>query len=76
MKLLPLIILGSAMMIGGCASTATTDGDKIASAGEESYTPLGSIIPKKGPKGVGDNKSADLQQLENARIMNNGNSGH
>jgi hypothetical protein len=70
MKFLPLLTLGSAILLGGCAST--DNGEKPAAVrGEESYVPLGSNIPKKGPRRTED-QTADMQKLENDRIMNNG----
>jgi len=69
MKCLPLLILGSAMLVGGCASTDTGATPAVA-AGEESYVVLGSNIPKKGKKSAEGN--VNLQQLENDRQMNVG----
>ena len=69
MKLLPLVVVGCAIVLGGCASQ---QGDgRIAASYEPSYTPLGTSIPKKGTRRSED-KTTDLQQLENARVMNNG----
>jgi hypothetical protein len=70
MKFLSLLILGSAVLAGGCASP--TDSAKIAEvSGGESYVSLGSNIPKKGARRAED-KTLDLQKLENDRTMNNG----
>lgn len=76
MKFLPLLILGSAILLGGCASTE--NGAKTAAVADgDSYVALGSNIPKKGSKRAED-KTVNLQQLENDRVMNNGvtNNGH
>lgn len=68
MKIFPLLILGSAVLLGGCASP---DGAQSASADSgSSYVGLGSNIPRKNSK-PSDAQTADLQQLENARIQNN-----
>jgi hypothetical protein len=69
MKVFPLIVAGCAILLGGCASQPT--GERIASADEQSYVPLGTSIPKRGPKSAED-KTLNLQQLENDRNMNNG----
>jgi hypothetical protein len=70
MKFLPLLMLGSAMLLGGCASTE--NGAKPAAVnGEESYVALGSNIPRKGARRPED-QGIDLQQLDNARTTNNG----
>ena len=70
MKFLTLVILASAAVLGGCASTA--DGTKTAAApNEQVYTPLGSLIAKKGPT-RGESGSIDLQSFDNNRTMNNG----
>ena len=69
MKFLTSAILASAVALGGCAST----GDGAASAAasnEQTYTPLGSLIAKKGPK-QGESGSIDLQSFDNNRTMNN-----
>jgi hypothetical protein len=69
MKFFPLIIVACAIVLGGCASPQ--DGEKIASATEESYVPLGTSIPKKGARRAED-KTLDLQQMQDNRTMNNG----
>ena len=69
MKFLSLVVLGSAILLGGCASTGTSE--KTAAVAEESYVTLGSSIPKKNGKRA-EEKTIDLQQLENERTMNNG----
>jgi hypothetical protein len=69
MKSLTIVFIAGLMALGGCASM--NDGVKSASAqDEESYIPLGSSIPKKGKRSSQD-QTVDLQQLENARTMNN-----
>lgn len=70
MKLLSLLIVASAVMLGGCASTPA--GEKVAGAPAEStYTPLGSLIAKKSST-RNDNQKVDMQSLDNARAMENG----
>lgn len=72
MKIFSLLILGSAVLLGGCASP---DGMKSASEDNgSSYVGLGSNIPRKNSKPA-ESQTADLQQLENARTMNNGTIG-
>lgn len=75
MKCLPLLMLGSAILLGGCASDFSAPQKSAAAGGggEESYVSLGSNIPKKGAKRSADQSAADLQQLENARAMGNAN---
>jgi hypothetical protein len=69
MKFLTTILLSSAVALGGCASTG--DGKTTASASnEQTYTPLGSLIAKKGPR-RGETGNVDLQSFDNNRTMNN-----
>lgn len=65
MKCLTLAILAGAVMLCGCASTNTSP-DQEAS---NSYTPLGSIIPRKSPSRADNITVVDKQALENDRIM-------
>lgn len=76
MKFITLLVVAAACTLGGCASTDNAQKAPVA-AGEESYIALGSNIPRKGTRNKGD-QNADMQQLENARIQNNGaiNGGH
>jgi hypothetical protein len=70
MKLLPLLIVASAVMLGGCASTP--EGQKVAGAPAEStYTPLGSLIAKKSST-RNDNQNVDMQSFNNTRTMESG----
>lgn len=68
MKFLYLLVLGSVVLLGGCASAG--HGDQAATGTDrETYVSLGSSIPKK--KGSQDEgRKIDLQQLENERMMN------
>ena len=77
MKFLPLLVIGSAMMVGGCASPDSGAKTAAAAPDGESYVALGSNIPRKGPRRAED-KTMDMQQMENDRIINNGtiNSSH
>ena len=85
MKFLPSLVICSALIIGGCASpesrtktvTATSAAAAAAASDGESYVALGSNIPKKGARRAED-KTMNLQQMENDRIINNGtiNSAH
>jgi hypothetical protein len=68
MKIIPLLMLGSAVLLGGCASTGTQSA--AATDGGSSYVALGSNIPKKNGAPPAS-QTADLQQLENARTMGN-----
>lgn len=72
MRCFTLAILAGAVMLSGCASTNTIP-DR-----EESYTPLGSMIPRKGPSRADNTTIADKQALENDRTMGgtNLNGGH
>jgi hypothetical protein len=68
MKVVTLMILAGAVALGGCASTG--DGTKSATASNEQvYTPLGSLIAKKGPS-RNENGTVDLQSFDNNRTMN------
>lgn len=69
MKCLSLLVLGGAVLLGGCTSTGNAD-RAAAAAGGDTYVALGSNIPKKNAR-RGEEKTVDLQQLENERIMNN-----
>jgi hypothetical protein len=70
MKVVTLMILAGVVALGGCASTG--DGTKSATASNEQvYTPLGSLIAKKGPS-RNENGTVDLQSFDNNRTMNNG----
>lgn len=71
MKLMTLLVVAGAITLGGCASTENGSAQTAAAKGEESYVSLGSNIPRKGARRKED-QNADLQQLENARIQNNG----
>jgi len=67
MKIFPLLMLASAILLGGCA---TPDNASQASADSGTrYVSLGSNIPKKNAQPA-DAQKVDLQQLENARAMN------
>ena len=70
MKFLPLLMLGSAVLLGGCASTENNT--KSTTVADSGYVGLGSNIPKKGGQRSSEDKALDLQQLENQRTMNNG----
>jgi len=65
MKLTLLAFFACAAALAGCAGTSdqATTAD---TAKEEVYTPLGSMIAKKGKSSP--DQTADLQQLENARL--------
>jgi hypothetical protein len=68
-EILTMIVLASAVALGGCA--APDDGKNIANAPkEQTYTPLGSLIAKKGPT-RGETGNVDLQSFDNNRTMNN-----
>lgn len=69
MKIFPAMVLASAVLLGGCASSDSLNSAAADSGG--SYVSLGSNIPKKNRQPA-DGQTADLQQLENARIQNNG----
>lgn len=69
MKFMTMAILASAVALGGCASTGNGRTTSTAS-NEQTYTPLGSLIAKKGPR-RGETGNVDLQSLDNNRTMNN-----
>ena len=69
MKFLTLAILACVAALSGCASTGDGTASTVAS-NEQTYTPLGSLIAKKGPK-QGESGSVDLQSFDNNRTMNN-----
>jgi hypothetical protein len=77
MKFLSLLLIGSAMIVGGCASQDSGSKTAPVASDGESYVALGSNIPRKGPRRAED-KTMDMQQMENDRIINNGtiNSSH
>lgn len=68
MKIFSLLMVVTAALLGGCAST---DNAQSAADSGSSYVALGSNIPKKNGKPA-DGQTADLRQLENARIQNGG----
>lgn len=68
MKLISVLVMGSVVLLGGCASSV--DGEQVAKrADRETYISLGSNIPKK-KGGQAESKNVDLQQLENERATN------
>ena len=69
MKVLAMLVIGSAVLLGGCASTDNSTQPAVSS--DDSYVALGSAIPKKKSQQTEENK-VNLQQLENDRVMNNG----
>ena len=70
MKCFSLAILASAVMLCGCASTY--DSSNLQTAKAESYTPLGTIIPRKNPSRMDNNTIIDQRALENDRTMGSG----
>lgn len=70
MKFLPVFMLGTAILLSGCASDFSAPRAADAKP-EESYVGLGSNIPRKGKRS--DMAGVDLQQLENARTMGSAN---
>jgi uncharacterized protein YceK len=70
MKNFSFIIVACAVVLSGCASPQTEKGGGGCVA-EETYTPTGTMIPRK-KKDARDNQSVDMQQLENERNNNNG----
>lgn len=74
MKFLTSMMLVAAISLAGCASTDKDNGTKSAAANDvDSYVALGSNIPKKGSKRIGDQATnVDLQQMENERTMGGG----
>ncbi|MCC2955991.1 hypothetical protein LK542_10235 [Massilia sp. IC2-477] len=71
MKYLPLsAALALAFGLAGCAATDTpANGQKVAR--EESYAPVGTMIPRKNGSGLGAGPvtAVDKTQVENARAM-------
>jgi len=68
MKVFSLIMMAGAIAVSGCSSVNDGSAPAVASS-ERPYTPTGTLIPRKGqPKA----DPADMQALENSRIMNNG----
>lgn len=65
MKCFTLAALAGAVMLCGCASTDPN----VKIAAEESYTPIGTMIARKGPARTEDTSGVDKQKLENDRIM-------
>lgn len=71
MKWFTLAALAGAVMLGAC--TTNPKNDTTASL-EESYTPTGTIIPRKDPKRLDMPVIMNQQTLENERAMNSANS--
>ncbi len=69
MKFLTLLTVPVAILLGGCAST----GPSTASADEESYTPTGTLIPRKGLSRADMPSVPDKQSMENDRAMGRAN---
>jgi hypothetical protein len=63
------------MMLGGCATSPTDGGQKVAK--EESYAPTGTFIPRKNGQGLGPTSIGTVrtQDAENARAMNSSGAG-
>lgn len=69
MKRLTLIALAGAVILTGCAGTPHSKGELA----EESYTPTGTAIPRKGPSRMDNITIVDKQSLENDRDMGSAN---
>ncbi|KAB8042246.1 hypothetical protein [Janthinobacterium aquaticum] len=68
MKLISVLVMGSVVLLAGCASSV--NGEQTASkADRETYISLGSNIPKK-KSSQSESRNVDLQQLENERTTN------
>eukprot|EP01114_Cavostelium_apophysatum_P014244 TRINITY_DN3645_c0_g1_i1.p2 TRINITY_DN3645_c0_g1~~TRINITY_DN3645_c0_g1_i1.p2 ORF type:complete len:118 (-),score=12.47 TRINITY_DN3645_c0_g1_i1:710-1063(-) len=72
MKHLPfsaLLALGLAGLLAGCATESPATGEKIVR--EESYAPVGTMIPRKNGTGLGAAPitAVDKNAVENARAM-------
>ena len=75
-RIVPSALAAAAIaLLSGCAADATQSqqqqpADKYLDA---SYTPTGTLIPRKASKGAADNvTTVDKQALENDRNNNNG----
>ena len=67
MKYLTLLAIAGACMLGGCETTGTND-PKLAQA-EESFTPIGTAIPRKTANAAERPTAVNKQALENDRAM-------
>jgi PBP1b-binding outer membrane lipoprotein LpoB len=67
MKRITLGLLAGAVLLTGCANTNPSGENTVA---EQTYTPTGTYIARKGPS-KGDVSIVDKQALENDRAMGN-----
>jgi hypothetical protein len=68
MKRITLGLLAGAVLLTGCANTNPTGEQTVA---DQSYTPTGTFIPRKGAT-KGEVATVDKQALENDRMNGNG----
>lgn len=72
MKHLILLAASCSALLAGCA-TGMQDGAGAQRAGpEETYTPTGSSIARRNVDRAGPVKTANKEELENARMMGGG----
>ena len=67
MKYLTLLTIAGACMLGGCETTSPADAT-LAQA-DDSYTPIGTAIPRKTVNKAERTTKVDMKELENARTM-------
>ncbi|NIA55882.1 hypothetical protein HAV22_19805 [Massilia sp. TW-1] len=73
-RIVPSALAAAAIaLLSGCAADATQSQQPADKYLDASYTPTGTLIPRKASKGAGDNVTiVDKQALENDRNNNNG----
>ena len=71
-RIVPPILAATAILLSGCAA----DGAKSAQGGntylDSSYTPTGTLIPRKAPSRTDNLTIVDKQALENDRTNGSG----
>jgi hypothetical protein len=73
MKSFTLLAASALVLLGGCASENPA-GQQTAAA-DNSYTPVGTYIPRKAPSRADNVSVVDKQALENDRTVGNGTLG-
>jgi hypothetical protein len=66
-----LLAAASSALLAGCA-TESQDGSAQKAGPEETYVPTGSLIARRNVDKTSAVKSANKEELENARIMGGG----
>ena len=64
--------LATSALLSGCAADGTQSGQGTTTYLDASYTPTGTLIPRKAPSRTDNLTIVDKQALENDRTTGNG----